>query len=309
VVDGCRRLFSSMLNTFIIHTIAVLLVITPTWAFYTTPTPLSNLILTNMKMNVASITSDNNDNSRSYSPPKRTKTDHNNELSNKGKIYITIGPQCSGKTTILKQLFQEKNNVESTTSTATAQRDASISNETERRQQQQQQPTRLDITIDDQALVYITLPTPIFLNNTCIYDTPAIEKKCELLRDQMIYDKTILTRIIDPSMDELAWVLQRLNNQIDAKFFASRICNYDEDEKKNGSSGKRSSQPIDRPRTTQDDLVDAVEYVIQLKNGENVLPPTVDLFSKLYTHTILLILSLAAPSTHNRPSLFHFTSC
>lgn len=232
----------------------------------------------------------------SYSPPKRTKTDHNSEVSNKGKIYITIGPQCSGKTTILKQLLQEKNNVESTTSTGNA-----SSNETERQQQQQrQQQIGLDVTIDDQALVYITLPTPIFLNNTCIYDTPAIEKKCEILRDQMIYDKTILTRIIDPCMDELAWVLQRLNNQIDAKFFASRICNHDEDDKKNGSSGKR--QPIDKPRTTEEDLVDAVEYVIQSKNGENVLPPTVDLFSK---YMLLLILSPAAPSTHNRPFPLH----
>ena len=290
-----------MLKTLIIHTtiIAALLVIIPTWAFYTTSTPLSNLILSKM-MN------DCRPNNNSYSPPKRTKTKtdlNNSEVSNKGKIYITIGPQCSGKTTILKQLFQEKNDVESTTSTGNA-----SSNETERQQQQQQQRQQqigLDVTIDDQALVYITLPTPIFLNNTCIYDTPAIEKKCEILRDQMIYDKTILTLIIDPCMDELAWVLQRLNNQIDAKFFASRICNYDEDDKKNGSSGKR--QPSDRPRTTQEDLVDAVEYVIQSKNGENVLPPTVDLFSKL--HITPYCLSYPLPPQVLTIDPFHFTSC
>mmetsp|Transcript_2359 Transcript_2359/g.3552 ORF Transcript_2359/g.3552 Transcript_2359/m.3552 type:complete len:437 (-) Transcript_2359:1168-2478(-) len=44
---------------------------------------------------------------------------------------------------------------------------------------------------------------------------------------------------------------------------------------------KAQSAQTNKPRTTQDDLVDAVEYVIQTKNAEgitNLLPETVDLF-------------------------------
>jgi hypothetical protein len=162
-------------------------------------------------------------------------------------------------------------------------------------QQQQQELAGLDITIDDQALVYISLPTPIFLNHPCIYDTPAMKQTCDSLKSQMVFGKNILSRIIDPSMDELLWVLQRLNNQIDAQFFASRIRDDDDDDEEdddlddyddddsNNMSKKKKTQSTEKmkPRTTQDDLIDAVEYVIQSKNDEgitNVLPERVDLF-------------------------------
>jgi hypothetical protein len=95
----------------------------------------------------------------------------------------------------------------------------------------------------------------------------------------MVLGKTFLSRIIDPEMDELLWVLQRLNNQIDSSFFAKRIRDDDEEEI-SGKDGDKSEKK-DQSRTTQDDLIDAVEYVIQSKNSEgisNVLPRTVDLF-------------------------------
>jgi len=117
------------------------------------------------------------------------------------------------------------------------------------------------------------------------------------LKSQMVFGKNILSRIIDPSMDELLWVLQRLNNQIDAQFFASRIRDDDDDDEEdddlddyddddddsNNMSKKKKTQSTEKmkPRTTQDDLIDAVEYVIQSKNDEgitNVLPERVDLF-------------------------------
>eukprot|EP00985_Skeletonema_marinoi_P005814 scaffold2523_cov115-Skeletonema_marinoi.AAC.3 len=251
-------------------------------------------------MNEASFQADgiNNNNNNSdkdnitCSPPKRTKMEHHNDnnrnhdkdeeeksssnvTNNKGAIYITVGPQCSGKTTILKQLFG---------------REDSLSLPQEANKQQQQQSSGLDITIDDQALVYLSLPTPIYLTSPCIYDSiPGMKEKCDALHEQMVLGRTILDRLSDRSMDELLWVMQRLGGQIDAEFFAKRIRDEDDDDDDDADNEddyittkkKAQSARTNKPRTTQDDLVDAVEYIIQTKNAEgisNLLPETVDLF-------------------------------
>eukprot|EP00577_Skeletonema_sp_RCC1716_P007473 CAMPEP_0113387216 /NCGR_PEP_ID=MMETSP0013_2-20120614/8418_1 /TAXON_ID=2843 ORGANISM="Skeletonema costatum, Strain 1716" /NCGR_SAMPLE_ID=MMETSP0013_2 /ASSEMBLY_ACC=CAM_ASM_000158 /LENGTH=593 /DNA_ID=CAMNT_0000270097 /DNA_START=156 /DNA_END=1938 /DNA_ORIENTATION=+ /assembly_acc=CAM_ASM_000158 len=240
-------------------------------------------------MNEGSFQADGINNNITCSPPKRTKMEHHNDnnrnhdndeeeksssngTNNKGAIYITVGPQCSGKTTILKQLFGRKDSL-------------SLPQEAK----QQQQSSGLDITIDDQALVYLSLPTPIYLTSPCIYDSiPGMKEKCDALHEQMVLGRTILDRLSDRSMDELLWVMQRLGGQIEADFFAKRIRDEDDDDDDADNEDdymttkkKAQSAQTNKPRTTQDDLVDAVEYIIQTKNAEgitNLLPETVDLF-------------------------------
>jgi len=222
-----------------------------------------------------------NDNNRNHDKDEGENSS-SNVTNNKGAIYITVGPQCSGKTTILKQLFGRKD------SSSLPQEASSTSTSSSNKQQQQQQSSGLDITIDDQALVYLSLPTPIYLTSPCIYDSiPGMKEKCDALHEQMVLGRTILDRLSDRSMDELLWVMQRLGGQIEADFFAKRIRDEDDDDdadnEDNYMTTKKKAQPAqtNKPRTTQDDLVDAVEYVIQTKNAEgitNLLPETVDLF-------------------------------
>lgn len=235
------------------------------------------------------------DNDISYSPPKRTKMDHspnnddksqedsffsNNILQNDntkaGAIYITVGPQCAGKTTILKQLLATN---ESTTNPV----DSTII-------------SGRDITIDDQALVYLKLPTPIYLIGSD--KSPDMKATCDALYDQVVLGRSIIHRLSDKCMDELSWVMQRLGGEIDAEFFARRIRNEDEKKEeeeeddnntndimsKTTEKAQSAAQTSKKPRTTQDDLIDAVEYVIRTKTAEeegiitNLLPETVDLF-------------------------------
>mmetsp|Transcript_17626 Transcript_17626/g.28985 ORF Transcript_17626/g.28985 Transcript_17626/m.28985 type:complete len:593 (-) Transcript_17626:942-2720(-) len=198
----------------------------------------------------------------SCSPTKKKKMDHpthenhdhyEDDTNQKGAIYITVGPQCSGKTTLLKSLFGkiEMQEVDSPSST--------YSND------QQQESTGLDITIDDQALVYLSLPTPIYFTGPCIYDsTPGMKERCDALLDVVVLGRSITNRLSDKEMDELLWVMQRLAGDIDAEYFAKRI-----------------RDDNNTPRPTLDDLIDAVEYVIATKHDEgitNLLPETVDLF-------------------------------
>ena len=59
------------------------------------------------------------------------------QQSRNGTIYITVGPQCAGKTTAVSQVLNDNGGV--------------------------------DVTIDDQALVYIKVPTDYFLRNATGY--------------------------------------------------------------------------------------------------------------------------------------------
>ena len=58
----------------------------------------------------------------------------------KGTIYITVGPQCAGKTSILQSIFDKPSEGDETSA-------------------------GVDITIDDQPLVYIPVPTSYFLGS------------------------------------------------------------------------------------------------------------------------------------------------
>ena len=159
----------------------------------------------------------------------------------KGPIYITVGPQCSGKTTILKSIFGgsfHKNDETSTDNTTMSQAGG------------------IDITIDDQPLVYITVPTGYFLRDGYCNDefhdvmTKGISLGTEVL------GKTVQERINHASNDELKNVIRRLAGQLSEEEFSHRI-----------GEGE-----------VAEDLIAAVEHIMISSNDETCLPDNVDLF-------------------------------
>jgi len=173
--------------------------------------------------------------------------------SPKGTLYVTVGPQCAGKTTILKILFgksgreNEENIAESMSSDNSS-------------------GAGVDIAIDDQDLVYIPVPTSYFLQSSPLNEHPSL--------NQTIYGKTIRDRIHDPSNKELVLVLLRLGGTLGSEEFAFRL-----QEQNSGDTFDKKAARVD--------LIDAIEHVIQLHaTGEDdddnkvsaPLPKAIDLF-------------------------------
>ena len=155
-------------------------------------------------------------------PSKRMKTDGSSEM--KGTIYITVGPQCSGKTTMLKQVFGED-------------------------------PGGVDITIDDQEMVYISVPTNYFLLDPSDSDSPpAISNEHFSLHTEVL-GKTIQERINDSSNDELRNVIRRMGGKLSAEEFDSLI-------RGNGEQ--------------HEDFISAVEDT--MRTNDVCLPENVDMF-------------------------------
>lgn len=159
--------------------------------------------------------------------------------SSKGTLYVTIGPQCAGKTTILKKLF------------GPASGDGGK-----------------DITIDDQELVYISVPISYFLN----------ERVESSLLNQTIFGKTIRERILDPSNNELHSVLRRLGRFADKTEFAFSLRElYNQDLPPN---------TIEKNKMVYGDLMYAVESIVGKRYWMHddpdmkpiSLPNTIDLF-------------------------------
>jgi len=153
---------------------------------------------------------------------KKMKTSSAVSSDKKGTIYITVGPQCAGKTTILSSIFDKASEGKEEIAAG-----------------------GVDITIDDQPLVYVSVPTSYFLGST-ISSFPTL--------NQTIHDKTIRERIRDPSNEELKLVVKRLANNFSAQKFASHL------------------------QGNNTDLIDAVEQVIQEHDKADLLPDKVDLF-------------------------------
>ena len=171
----------------------------------------------------------------------------------KGTLYITIGPQCAGKTTMLKEIFGKSfhKNEESAEDDKTPLQEAG----------------GVDITIDDQTLVYIPLPTDYFLGtSTSIMSNDTTASYPSL--NQSVHGKTLHERIHDPSNQELIAVLKRLAGTLSAEEVAMQL------KQDKGSD------------SVQDDLISAVEHVIQTQKGETTknddtsatLPESIDLF-------------------------------
>jgi hypothetical protein len=183
--------------------------------------------------------------SNEFSSNKKIKSDNQSSSTTanqtKGTIYITVGPQCSGKTTILKRIFGENfhKNEESQNSTTAIQAGG------------------VDITIDDQALVYIPVPVGYFLHN---HTTLSDNVGCISLGMEVL-GKTILERINDSSNDELRHVIQRLGGRISPAEFASLLY-------------ERQTQDPSNPIV--EDLVAAVEDIA--RSNDTSLPEHVDLF-------------------------------
>jgi len=130
------------------------------------------------------------DNNQHIHIAKKMKTSSAVSSDKKGTIYITVGPQCAGKTTILQSIFDRPSEGKETVSAG------------------------VDITIDDQSLVYIPVPTNYFLGST-VSSFPTL--------NQTIHGKSIRERIRDPNNEELTLVIKRLANKLSAQDFASRL--------------------------------------------------------------------------------------
>ena len=167
----------------------------------------------------------------------------------KGTIYITIGPQCSGKTTILRCIFGEPfQKIENTSSNnATIQADG------------------IDITIDDQALVYIPIPVGHFMHDVARNGTSTEFTTGNITMNTEIFHKTIKQRIEDSSNDELRYVILRLGRKISAEQFTSRLIQ---------NSGQHQQSELNIAVTN--DLIAAVEDMVSTSNI--CLPEMVDLF-------------------------------
>ena len=136
-------------------------------------------------------------------PRRPGKYQYSNKSHNKAPIYITIGPQCAGKTSFLQKLH----NTEA----------SSLENPIIAKHHLHTTPI-CDITIDDQPGVYLPLPKELFLVNT--HDPNSSHQE---LLTRKIHDKSIAERIYDASTDEQRYILQRLHNAITANEFAERI--------------------------------------------------------------------------------------
>ncbi|EJK62214.1 hypothetical protein THAOC_17182, partial [Thalassiosira oceanica] len=137
---------------------------------------------------------------------------HERRIPRKGTIYITVGPQCGGKTTAVSQVLKDNGGV--------------------------------DVTIDDQALVYIKVPTDYFLRNATGYNG-GITTKAYPPVTEPILGKCVGDRV------------KRLGQHISESDFSQLI---------RGSSNR-----------TADIIVEAVEEMIRC-NPSLRLPANVDLF-------------------------------
>ena len=175
------------------------------------------------------------------SPPRPSSTS-TTATNKKGTLYITVGPQCGGKTTELRRIFG-----------------ASF-----HKNEEDNGGGGVDFTIDDQPLVYIPVPTSYFLHGSSTLD----HEKCWPALNTTVYDKTILSRISDISNTELCLVTKRLGDKLSADEFASSLLG--------------SQQASSNKDTLAQDLIDAVEHVLQESKGDkandNMLPEKVDLF-------------------------------
>ena len=177
-------------------------------------------------------------------------------VSPKGTLYVTVGPQCAGKTKILKNLFgkSDRENEEKIAESMWSDNSSG---------------SGVDIAIDDQDLVYIPVPTSYFLQNSPLNEYSSLNSL-----NQTIYGKTIRDRIRDPSNNELVLVLMRLGGTLGAEEFAFRL------------QGQNTSDTFDK-KASLVDLIDAIEHVILLHStGEEdddnkvsaPLPNAIDLF-------------------------------
>lgn len=137
------------------------------------------------------------------------------QKNNKAPIYVTIGPQCAGKTSFLKLLI---NSTESAVG----------------ENHQHEEPVH-DISIDDEIGVYLSIPKKLFLVDSSV-DTASYDH----ILFTRFHNKTISERIYDDSNKEQRIVLQRLCNVLSADEFSNRILSFEIDARVNQNWRKLS---------------------------------------------------------------------
>ncbi|KAL7464545.1 hypothetical protein ACHAXS_004881 [Conticribra weissflogii] len=193
----------------------------------------------------------------------------NSGKSSNGTLYITVGPQCSGKTTILRNLFGKSSHK------------AAGPDETD-----EMSAIGLDVTIDDQEMVYIPVPLQFFLQKPYLNDSDTTSYYSNLLERDVLGQK-IRQRINDPSQDELTLVIQRLGGILSGEKFKARILRNNQQNANGNSNINNGCEKICRQKSVEDELVDALEFVSSISSNKNEydsvnsiarLPKTVDLF-------------------------------
>jgi len=108
--------------------------------------------------------------------------------NNSGKLIITIGPQCAGKTTYLSS--------------------RSIGGSSQGRSNTDQSlPPIMDVCLDDQKGIYHTCPIDIFLNPSSNNNNNNDDKN-EVFLKQDLYGKSVRERLTQPNMSEMRIVLE-----------------------------------------------------------------------------------------------------
>mmetsp|Transcript_17063 Transcript_17063/g.25700 ORF Transcript_17063/g.25700 Transcript_17063/m.25700 type:complete len:628 (+) Transcript_17063:82-1965(+) len=170
--------------------------------------------------------------------------EYGKESKPKGPIYITIGPQCSGKTSFLSSLVSES-----------------------------ELPV-IDISIDDQKGVYLKIPTKLFLHDSPndllakhndktnnISQSSSIDNHKDLLHTS-VHNKTIADRICDASNDEMRLVVQRLCQGITAEEFREKAMNMLDDKTKStqGSWQRLPTEEIKNITSSDQSCQDSNEH-------------------------------------------------
>ena len=117
------------------------------------------------------------------------------ESNRRAPLYITVGPQCAGKTTVLSKILK----------------DGASGGE--------------DVSIDEQKGVYATIPTQFAYSINPIYSKDAMKQRLWLPNNPMIHGTTLKDRCLHPSQYELFLVFQRLCNKISATDFKHALKN------------------------------------------------------------------------------------
>lgn len=165
-------------------------------------------------------------------------------------IYISIGPQCAGKTTFLSQLQQRLS----------------------------KDPTKriTDITMDDQDGVYVRVDTKYFLNKN---------KQSDRFLNRRFIGKTIKSRIAEQT--ELSVILQRLDGRLTKSEFETSMMRLYTNHAREAFQRKNSNvnmttttfQPDDDYIRIAHELMEVVQdVVVTTDDASSTLPPTIDLF-------------------------------
>lgn len=150
---------------------------------------------------ISKMTFDRNDGANKKSsdtkqrPPQKEKDPRRREATtNAAPMYITIGPQCCGKSSFLRDFGNG---------------------------------TIKDISLDDQMDVYVPIPTDIFLHAYDQGDEPKSDEKLDPLIQQVYHGKSLAERIRENV--ELILILRRWNGDSTASDFQRRVQNYYEE--------------------------------------------------------------------------------